>query len=208
MARYLGPVCKQCRREGVKLFLKGSRCLGPKCAIEKRAYPPGMHGQRRHKPTEYSIQLREKQKVRRIYGVLERQFRKIYAEAERLPGATGENLLRLLELRLDNVVYRLGFADSRRQARQLVIHGHFTVNNRRVNVPSMVLKAGDVVAVAERSKGLNYFQDLAKNIARKSVPGWMSLDPKALSGKIVSVPNRADMDTSIQEQLIVEFYSR
>jgi len=167
-----------------------------------------MHGQRRHKPTEYSIQLREKQKVKRIYGVLERQFRKIYAEAERLPGATGENLLRLLELRLDNVVYRLGFADSRRQARQLVTHGHFLVNNRRADIPSMILKAGDVVSVAERSKSLPYFQDVAKNIARKGVPAWMSLDSKALSGKIVSIPNRADIDTTIQEQLIVEFYSR
>lgn len=208
MARYIEAVCKQCRREGVKLFLKGARCVGPKCGVERRAYAPGVHGQRRRKPTEYSTQLREKQKARRVYGVLERQFRKNYAEAERLTGATGDNLMRLMELRLDNAVYRLGFADSRNQARQLVSHGHLMVNNHRVDIPSAILKAGDVVAVAEKSKGLSYFKDLAKDINRKSVPSWMSLNTQALSGKIISEPTRQEIDTDLQEQLIVEFYSR
>jgi small subunit ribosomal protein S4 len=208
MARYIEAVCKQCRREGVKLFLKGDRCMGPKCGVDRRAYAPGVHGQRRRKPTEYSTQLREKQKARRIYGVLERQFRKTYAEAERLTGATGENLLRLMELRVDNVVFRMGFADSRSAARQLVNHGHFTVNGHRLDIPSASLRAGDVVAVSEKSKGLTYFKDMVKEIQRKSVPTWMSLNPLALSGKIVSMPTRSEIGTELQEQLIVEFYSR
>jgi small subunit ribosomal protein S4 len=208
MARYIEAVCKQCRREGVKLFLKGDRCMGPKCGVERRAFPPGVHGQRRRKPTEYSTQLREKQKARRVYGVLERQFRKTYAEAERLTGATGENLLRLMELRADNLVFRLGFADSRSGARQLVNHGHFTVNGHRMDIPSALLRAGDVLAVSEKSKSLTYFKDLAKEIQRKSVPSWMSLNPQAMSGKIVSMPTRSEIDTELQEQLIVEFYSR
>ena len=186
MARYIEAVCKQCRREGVKLFLKGDRCMGPKCGVDRRAYAPGVHGQRRRKPTEYSTQLREKQKARRIYGVLERQFRKTYAEAERQTGATGENLLRLMELRMDNLVFRMGFADSRSAARQLVNHGHFTVNGHRLDIPSASLRVGDVVAVSEKSKGLTYFKDMVKEIQRKSVPIWMSLNPLALSGKIVS----------------------
>ncbi len=208
MARYIEAVCKQCRREGVKLFLKGDRCMGPKCGVDRRAYAPGVHGQRRRKPTEYSTQLREKQKARRIYGVLERQFRKTYAEAVRLTGATGENLLRLMELRVDNLVFRMGFADSRSGARQLVNHGHFTVNGHRLDIPSASLRVGDVVAVSEKSKGLTYFKDMAKEIQRKSVPSWMSLNPLALSGKIVSMPTRSEIDTELQEQLIVEFYSR
>jgi small subunit ribosomal protein S4 len=208
MARYIEAVCKQCRREGVKLFLKGDRCMGPKCGVERRAYAPGVHGQRRRKPTEYSTQLREKQKARRIYGVLERQFRKTYAEAERKTGATGENLLRLMELRVDNLVFRMGFADSRSCARQLVNHGHFTVNGQRLDIPSASLRVGDVVAVSEKSKGLTYFKDMVKEIQRKSVPIWMSLNPLALSGKIVSMPTRSEIDTELQEQLIVEFYSR
>jgi small subunit ribosomal protein S4 len=208
MARYIEAVCKQCRREGVKLFLKGDRCMGPKCGVERRAYAPGVHGQRRRKPTEYSTQLREKQKARRIYGVLERQFRKTYAEAERLTGATGENLLRLMELRVDNLVFRMGFADSRSCARQLVNHGHFTVNGHRLDIPSASLRMGDVLAVSEKSKGLTYFKDMVKEIQRKSVPVWMSLNPLALSGKIVSMPTRSEIDTELQEQLIVEFYSR
>ncbi|MDP3047177.1 MAG: 30S ribosomal protein S4 [Chloroflexota bacterium] len=208
MARYIEAVCKQCRREGVKLFLKGDRCMGPKCGVDRRAYAPGVHGQRRRKPTEYSTQLREKQKARRIYGVLERQFRKTYAEAERLTGATGENLLRLMELRVDNLVFRMGFADSRSCARQLVNHGHFTVNGHRLDIPSASLRVGDVVAVSEKSKGLTYFKDMVKEIQRKSVPIWMSLNPLALSGKIVSMPTRSEIDTELQEQLIVEFYSR
>ncbi len=182
--------------------------MGPKCGVERRAYAPGVHGQRRRKPTEYSTQLREKQKARRVYGVLERQFRKTYAEAERMTGATGDNMMRLMELRLDNVVYRLGFADSRSGARQLVSHGHLIVNNHRLDIPSATVKAGDVVAVAERSKGLSYFKDVAKDINRKSVPSWISLNPQALSGKIVSEPTRTEIDTDLQEQLIVEFYSR
>jgi len=208
MARYTEGVCKQCRREGVKLYLKGDRCLGPKCGIERRAYAPGVHGQRRRKPTEYSTQLREKQKARRIYGVLERQFRKTYADAERETGATGENLLRLMELRMDNVVFRLGFADSRSAARQLVNHGHFVVNSHRLDIPSATIKVGDTVAVSEKSKGLTYFKDLLKDINRKSVPSWMSLNAQALSGKVASMPTRAEIDTELQEQLIVEFYSR
>ena len=208
MARYIEAVCKQCRREGVKLFLKGDRCMGPKCGVDRRAYAPGVHGQRRRKPTEYSTQLREKQKARRIYGVLERQFRKTYAEAERRTGATGENLLRLMELRVDNLVFRMGFADSRSCARQLVNHGHFTVNGHRLDIPSASLRVGDVVAVSEKSKGLTYFKDMVKEIQRKSVPIWMSLNPLALSGKIVSMPTRSEIDTELQEQLIVEFYSR
>jgi small subunit ribosomal protein S4 len=208
MARYTEGVCKQCRREGVKLFLKGDRCVGPKCGVDRRPFAPGVHGQRRRKPTEYSTQLREKQKARRIYGVLERQFRKSYAEAERLTGATGENLVRLMELRLDSVVFRLGFADSRSQARQLVNHGHFIVNNHRLDIPSAVVHLGDTVAVSERSKAKIYFKELAKEINRKSVPSWMSLNGPALSGKVVSMPTRAEIDTELQEQLIVEFYSR
>lgn len=208
MARYTEGVCKQCRREGVKLYLKGDRCLGPKCGIERRPYAPGVHGQRRRKPTEYSTQLREKQKARRIYGVLERQFRKTYADAVRETGATGENLLRLMELRLDNVVYRLGFADSRSAARQLVNHGHFVVNSHRLDIPSATIKVGDTIGVAEKSKGLTYFKDLAKDINRKSVPSWMSLNAPALTGKVASMPTRAEIDTELQEQLIVEFYSR
>jgi small subunit ribosomal protein S4 len=182
--------------------------MGPKCAVERRSYPPGVHGQRRRKPTEYCTQLREKQKARRVYGVLERQFRKAYAEAERLTGATGENILRLMELRLDNVVYRLGLADSRNQARQLVCHGHLAINGHRVDIPSAAVRVGDVVAVGEKSKNLTYFRDVAKGINRKSVPLWMSLNTQALSGKIVSMPTRAEIDTDLQEQLIVQFYSR
>jgi len=208
MARYTEGVCKQCRREGVKLFLKGDRCVGPKCGVDRRPFAPGVHGQRRRKPTEYSTQLREKQKARRIYGVLERQFRKTYAEAERLTGATGENLVRLMELRMDSVVFRLGFADSRSAARQLVTHGHFMVNNHRLDIPSAAVRLGDTVAVAEKSKSKSYFKELSKEINRKSVPSWMSLNGPALSGKVVSMPTRAEIDTELQEQLIVEFYSR
>jgi small subunit ribosomal protein S4 len=208
MARYTEGVCKQCRREGVKLFLKGDRCVGPKCGVDRRPFAPGVHGQRRRKPTEYSTQLREKQKARRIYGVLERQFRKTYAEAERQTGATGENLVRLMELRLDSVVFRLGFADSRSAARQLVTHGHFIVNSHKLDIPSAAVRAGDTVAVAEKSKAKSYFKELSKEINRKSVPSWMSLNAQALSGKVVSMPTRAEIDTELQEQLIVEFYSR
>lgn len=209
MARYTGPVCKLCRREGMKLFLKGERCLTPKCSVERRTYAPGQHGQRRaRKQSEYGLQLREKQKVRRIYGVLERQFRKHYEEAERRSGATGDNLLQLLERRLDNVVYRLGFGDSRAQARQIVRHGHFNVNGRRTDIPSFICKPGDVIAVREGSRKREYFQVVAQQLARRNVPTWLSLDPTALSGRVVSLPEADQLDAKVNAQLIVEFYSR
>ncbi|HEY0602777.1 MAG TPA: 30S ribosomal protein S4 [Herpetosiphonaceae bacterium] len=212
MARYRGPVCKLCRREGVKLMLKGERCLSPKCAIERRNTPPGQHGSsfRRRQLSDYGVRQREKQKVRRIYGVLEKQFRRYYGIAARTRGQTGGTLLQLMERRLDNVVYRLGFADSRKQARQLVRHGHFNVNGRKTNVPSFVVSAGDEVAVRENRRSRTYFKDLdASGILRKkAVPEWLSLDPAALGGRVLRLPERAELDLSINEQLIVEFYSR
>lgn len=212
MARYRGAVCKLCRREGEKLFLKGERCLTSKCALEKRAYAPGMHGReaqfRRRRPSEYALQLREKQKARRIYGVFERQFRRYFKEAERRKGLTGANLLAILESRLDNVVYRLGFADSRAQARQLVCHGHFDRNGRRADVPSMLIEPGDVISVRERSRGLTYFQNRAKELERKVVPDWMSLDALSMSGRVLNLPSREEIDLPLNEQLIVEYYSR
>ncbi|MBI2940326.1 MAG: 30S ribosomal protein S4 [Chloroflexi bacterium] len=211
MARVTGPVCKLCRREGMKLFLKGERCFTPKCAVDpnRRPYPPGQAATaRRRKVSEYGTQLREKQKARRVYGVLERQFRRHFAEAERRTGATGENLLRILEMRLDNVVFRLGFADSRAQARQLVTHGHFTVNARKVDIPSVEVKVGESIAVSERSRKLEYFKALAEYLNRKSVPGWLSLDAVRMSGRVLTAPAREEIDATIQEQLIVEFYSR
>jgi small subunit ribosomal protein S4 len=212
MARYMGPVCKQCRREGEKLFLKGERCLTAKCAIDRRSYAPGMHGResqfRRRRQSEYALQLREKQKARRIYGVLERQFRRYFREAERGKGLTGANLLAILESRLDNVVYRLGFADSRAQARQLVCHGHFNRNGQRADIPSMLVEPGDVISVRERSKGLVYFKDRAKELERKVVPDWMSLDALNMSGRILNLPSREEIDLPLNERLIVEYYSR
>jgi len=211
MARYTGPVCKLCRREGEKLLLKGERCFTPKCALERRAYAPGMHGRQaqfRRKESEYGLQLREKQKARRIYSVLERQFRRYFREAERRKGLTGVNLLIILESRLDNVVYRLGFADSRAQARQLVRHGHFDVNGRKTNIPSFLVKAGDAIAVRERSKKLAYFRDLNAVIEHKVVPEWLSLDIPKMEGQVLALPTREDIDASLNEQLIVEYYSR
>ena len=210
MADSEGPVCKLCRREGIKLFLKGDRCYTPKCAVDpnRRPYPPGPHQQRRRKASEYGVQLREKQKVRHFYGVRERQFRRYFAEADRLAGSTGENLLRVLELRLDNVVYRTGFADSRSQARQLVNHGHFAVNGHKSNIPSMLLKMGDVVGVREGSRTDEYFKALQPELARKNVPTWLNMDPAAMSVRVLREPGRLDIDTPVQEQLIVEFYSR
>ncbi len=209
MARYTGPVCRLCRREGQKLFLKGERCLGPKCAIERRRYAPGQHGQARgRKPSEYGVRLREKQKARRIYGVLERQFRKHYTEAERRGGATGANLLQLLETRLDNVVYRMGFADSRPQARQIVRHGHFTVNGRRTDIPSFIVKPGDVIAVREGSRKREYFQTIGQLLNRRNVPSWLTLDVASMSGRVISLPEADQVDSKINAQLIVEFYSR
>lgn len=209
MARYTGPVCRLCRREGQKLFLKGERCLGPKCAIERRRYAPGQHGQARgRKPSEYGLQLREKQKARRTYGVLERQFRKHFGEASRLPGMTGENLLRILELRLDNLVYRLGLGDSRAQARQIVRHGHIMVNGRKTNIPSYIAKVGDVISVRPESKSREYFQARAQILGSRQVLDWLSLDVPTMTGRVISVPRRDQIDTRLSEQLIVEFYSR
>ena len=214
MARYTGPVCKLCRREGEKLFLKGERCLSPKCPFEReRGYPPGDHGRfsrfrRRRRTSDYSRQLREKQKVRRIYGVLERQFRRYFREAERRPGLTGENLLIVLESRLDNVVYRLGFADSRAQARQLVQHGHFVVNGRRTNIPSYLVRSQDTITVREGSRKRTYFKDRAERLDEGAVPNWLSLDAKAMMARVVNLPVREDIDAALNEQLVVEYYSR
>lgn len=208
MARYTGPVCRLCRREGMKLFLKGERCYTGKCAIDRRAYAPGQHGQNRgKKPTEYGIQLRETQKVRRIYGVQEKQFRSYFDKANRQKGMTGENLLRLLERRLDNVVFQLGFATSRPEARQLVRHGHFTVNGRRVNIPSFLVRVGDVIAVKEASKSSPRIKEILSNLDR-TPPKWMSLDTNAATGTIIALPDREDIQLPIQEHLIVEKYSR
>lgn len=212
MARYVGPSCKLCRREGQKLFLKGQKCYTDKCPVEKRSYPPGQHGRasafRRRRASEYSLQLREKQKVRRIYGVLERQFRRYFQEAERLSGLTGENLLMLLETRLDNVVYRLGFADSRAQARQLVTHGHFVVNGRKTNIPSYNVRADDIVAVRPESRRKTYFKVRKELLQDVAAPAWLSLDVEDMSGRVLSMPMRDEIDVPVQEQMIVEFYSR
>lgn len=209
MADVLGPVCKLCRREGMKLFLKGDKCFTPKCAVERRPYPPGpQHQQRRRKTSEYGLQLREKQKTRHIYGVRERQFRRHFAAADRQTGATGENLLRHLELRLDNIAYRLGFGDSRSQARQLITHGHFFVDGRHAAIPSHIIKPGQVISVTPNSRTHEYFKALEPELARKQPPTWLSLDPSAMSGRVLRAPDRVDIDTQIQEQLIVEFYSR
>jgi small subunit ribosomal protein S4 len=194
----------------MKLFLKGERCLTKKCAIERRPYPAGEAGQaRRRKPSEYALQLREKQKVRRIYGVLENQFQRVFEEAERRPGMTGENLLQLLELRFDNVIYRMGFASSRDQARQLVTHGHFRVNGKKVNIPSMQLKPGDEISLAQGSDKKEFFQaGAAFGSQRAQTPQWLQIDPKAMLGRVLTVPQRSDVDALVTEQLIVEHYSR
>ncbi|MDP3057969.1 MAG: 30S ribosomal protein S4 [bacterium] len=208
MARYTGPVCRLCRREGEKLYLKGARCYSEKCALSRRAYAPGQHGQGRKKVTEYGVQLREKQKARRIYGVLERQFRRYFATAAREKGITGERLLQLLELRLDNVVYRSNFAESRSQARQFVRHGHFIVNGSRVNIPSYLVKEGDVLEVANKSRSMTSFGDLSETLkGRKTVP-WLSVDPSQLRTTIIGLPKREDIDIPVREHLIVERYSR
>ncbi len=212
MARYTGPVCKLCRREGVKLMLKGERCLSPKCAIERRNYPPGQQGQnfRRRQMSDYGGQLREKQKLRRIFFVLEKQFRRHFDQAQRMKGVTGTNMLQVLERRLDNVVFRLGFADSRRQARQIVRHGHFMVNGRKTDVPSYIVKVGDEITVRPQSRTRTYFKDLdASGILRKKrVPEWLSLDAGALAGRVLRAPDRGEMDLAVNEQLVVELYSR
>ena len=204
MARYTEAVCRLCRREGEKLFLKGQRCYTGKCSIVRRSFAPGQHGQGRKKISEYGTQLREKQKTKRFYGVLESQFRKTYATAENMKGKTGENLLRLLELRFDNVVYRMGLANSRSEARQLVTHGHFTINGKKADIPSMTLKAGDEIAVRESSKKSSKFQDLI----RRPVPAWLSFNAETLSGSIVQIPARTDVDIEVRDTLIVELYSK
>ncbi len=208
MARYTDSTCRQCRREGSKLFLKGDRCYSDKCAITRRAYAPGQHGQRRRKQSEYGLQLREKQKARRIYGILEKQFHNYYNKAARQRGVTGENLLIILERRLDNVVYRLGFADSRAEARVLVRHGHFQVNGRKVNIPSYQVRPDDVIAVREKSKDSPRFQEIAAAAAHRTVPNWLSAEPTTLQGQVLALPTREEIDAQIQEHLIVELYSR
>lgn len=208
MARYTGPVCRLCRREGMKLYLKGDRCYTEKCGIDRRAYAPGQHGQGRKKVSEYGIQLREKQKTRRIYGVLERQFSNYFDKAERQGGITGENLLRMLERRLDNVVFRLGFADSRAEARQLVRHNHFTINGHKANIPSMLVDVGDVIDIKEKSRKSPKFQDLREIIKHKNPPAWLELDGEQLTAKVVALPKREQIDVPVEEHLIVELYSR
>ena len=208
MARYTGPVCRLCRREGEKLFLKGDRCYTEKCAVDRRSYPPGQHGQGRHKVSEYGLHLREKQKVRRIYGVLERQFERYYDRASRQKGITGENLLRILEMRLDNIVYRMGFAASRGQARQLVLHEHIAVNGQKVDIPSYELQVGDVVTVRDGSRNMQLIKDNTEAAEGRTVPEWLEVNLDQMEGKILAVPTREQMDISVQEHLIVEYYSR
>ena len=208
MARYTGPVCKLCRREGTKLFLKGDRCTSGKCALDRRSTAPGQHGAANKKQREYGIQLREKQKTKRYYGVLEKQFKNYFVEADRKEGMTGENLLKLIERRLDNVVYRMGMAESRRDARQLVLHEHFTLNGKKVNIPSIIVSAGDVVAVMENFRSSAKCKDLAEKLATKNAPKWLDVDKTNLSAKVVALPARDDVDFEINDQLIVEFYSK
>lgn len=208
MARYTGPVCRLCRVEGAKLYLKGERCYTDKCAIERRNYAPGQHGQRRSKRSDYGLQLREKQKVKRMYGLLERQFKGYFAKAERQRGITGENLLALLERRLDNVVYRLGMCHSRAQARQMVRHGHFLVDGRRVDIPSYLVKKDQKVQLREKSRTNKEIQESLKSVERRGIPRWMSLDAATFVGTIVDLPKREDVSEEIQEQLIVELYSK
>jgi small subunit ribosomal protein S4 len=208
MARYTGSVCRQCRREGTKLFLKGDRCFSEKCAINKRHTPPGMHGQGRKKQSEYGIQLREKQKVRRAYGILESQFRKYYEMATNMRGVTGENMLSLLERRLDNVAYRLNFGDSRPMARQMVTHGHIRVNGKKVDIASYLVKEGDVISIREKSAEDVYFKTLKEQGPSRTIPEWLELDTEKLSGKVTRLPVRTDIDLTIEEHLIVEYYSR
>ena len=211
MARYRGSVCKLCRREGMKLFLKGERCLSPKCAMERRPYAPGQHGKQRQfrrQVSDYGQQLREKQRVRRIYGVFERQFRRYYDLAVRMRGQTGANLLIILERRLDNVVYRMGLADSRPQARQIVLHGHIELNGRKTNIPSALVKVGDEIRVRESRKKNAYFGNLSEILEHKSVPDWLNLNTADMSGTVLAFPTREHIVVPVQEQLIVEYYSR
>ncbi|MBI3072362.1 MAG: 30S ribosomal protein S4 [Deltaproteobacteria bacterium] len=208
MARYCDSVCRQCRREGMKLFLKGDRCYSERCAFERRQYPPGQHGQGRGKFSDYGLQLREKQKVKRMYGVLERQFRRYFRNADKGKGITGENLLFMLERRLDNATFRMGFANTRAEARQLVRHGHFAVNGHKVDLPSYQLKVGDVVEVREKSRKIVRIQEAIKTVARRGIPSWVEVDEKSWKGVVRALPLREELTIPIQEQLIVELYSK
>ncbi|MCK8602656.1 30S ribosomal protein S4 [Desulfoferrobacter suflitae] len=208
MARYTGSVCRLCRRETMKLYLKGDRCYSDKCAVERRNYPPGQHGQRRGKFSDYGLQLREKQKIKRMYGLVEKQFKSYFKEADRQKGVTGTNFLVILERRLDNSVYRLGFANSRSQARQLVRHNHFMVNGRKVNIPSFLLRPGDVVSVREGSRQLGSINDALEAMPRRGVPAWLELDKTKYEGVFKAIPTREEMNLPVQEQLVVEFYSK
>lgn len=208
MSRYRGSVCRQCRRENMKLFLKGDRCYSDKCSFDRRGYPPGQHGQRRSKFSDYGVQLREKQKVRRIYGISEKQFRIIFTKADRQKGITGANLLGMLERRLDNVVFRLGFTSSRTQGRHFVRHNHFTVNGNKVNIPSYIMKAGDVIELKEKSRNVAAITESLETIVRRGIPQWLELDKDGFKGAVKSLPAREDVTLPIQEQLIVELYSK
>jgi len=212
MAKYRGPVCRLCRREGEKLFLKGTRCFSPKCSFERRAFAPGQHGKgaqfRNRRESDYNRQLRAKQKARRVYGILERQFRRYYEVSLKRRGMTGLMLLQILESRLDNVVFRLGYAESRAEARLLVTHGHFMVNGRRTDVPSMLVSVGDQIAVREGSRKRNYFKNLPELAEARNIPNWLGRDLKSLAGSVIRLPDRSEIDANLQEQLIVEYYSR
>ena len=208
MARYTGPLCRLCRRDSEKLFLKGDRCYTDKCGVERRKYPPGQHGQRRKKFSDYAIQLREKQKAKETYSLLEKQFKKYFHMAEKRKGITGTNLLQLLESRLDNMVYRLGFTSNRRQARQLVMHGHFKVNGRRVNIPSCLVRVGDTIGLKEPSMKLDIIKDNIAKIEHRGLPSWVEMDTDNLKGRMLHVPSRDEIALPVQEQLIVELYSK
>ncbi len=208
MARYTGSVCKLCRREGEKLFLKGVRCYTEKCGVERRPYPPGQHGQKRQKRSDFAIQLREKQKLKRLYGIQEKQMRNLFARAIRMTGVTGENLLSMLETRLDNVVYRSGFAASRKEARQLVRHGHFILNGHKANIPSMAMKKGDIIEVKEASRGSSKFVGAAEANSMREIPAWMDVDKGKFKTTIKDLPKRDDITATIEERLVVELYSK
>jgi small subunit ribosomal protein S4 len=208
MSRYVDANCKLCRREGTKLMLKGDRCLSSKCGIDRRAYPPGQHAQARRKISQYAIQLREKQKLRRIYGIGEKQFKNYFLAAERQKGIAGENFLKILETRLDNVLYRLGLANSRKQARQLVCHGHVLVDGRKVNVSSYLVKPKQSIALKEKTQGIPFIQASKETLKEKRVPGWLEIDADNLKARIISIPSRDDIDTNVNVQLIVEYYSK
>jgi len=208
LSRYRGSVCRQCRRENIKLFLKGDRCFSDKCSFDRRGYPPGDHGQKRSKLSDYGMQLREKQKIRRIYGLSEKQFRITFKKADKQRGITGSNLLSMLELRLDNAIFRLGFANSRNQGRHFVRHNHFTVNGKKVNIPSYQVKKGDVIELKEKARNIQAINDSLEAIVRRGMPQWLQIDKDNFKGQILNLPNREDITLPIQEQLVVELYSK